>query len=236
MKKGDDRRQLLIDTAERLFYSRGYEQTSIQDILDALHFSKGGFYHHFESKFALMEAICAQRAQQSCEAARAAVEACTGDATEKLNAFFEKSGIWQSDSTDYVGLLIRVAYREDGALMREKMKQRQIELTLPVIERIIVQGVREGVFFVPRGDGVAELVLRLGMQLTDEIAYVLASGREEQDAMAAIVDKLNLYRYAIERLLGAPFGSIVLLRVENLAQIMRAVPAATSRTGEAKAE
>ena len=54
--------------------------------------------------------------------------------------------------------------------------------------------------------------------------------------MAAIVDKLNLYRYAIERLLGAPFGSIVLLRVENLAQIMRAVPAAPPRTGEAKAE
>lgn len=223
MKKGDDRRQLLMDTAERLFYSRGYEQTSIQDILDELHFSKGGFYHHFESKFALMEAICAQRAQQSCEAAREAVEGCEGDAVEKLNAFFEKSGIWQSDSTDYVGLLIRVAYREDGALMREKMKQRQIELTLPVIEKIIAQGVKQGVFFVPRGNSVAELVLRLGMQLTDEIAYVLAAQREETDALTAIMDKLNLYRYAIERLLGAPFGSIILLRGENLADIYRAM-------------
>lgn len=221
MKKGDDRRQLLIDTAERLFYSRGYEQTSIQDILDELHFSKGGFYHHFESKFALLEAICAQRAKQSCEAARAAVEACTGGAVDQLNAFFEKSGIWQSDGTDYVGLLIRVAYREDGALMREKMKQRQIELTLPIVERIISRGVRSGEFFVPRGEGVAELVLRLGMQLTDEIAYVLAGERTETDVLQAIMDKLNLYRYAIERLLGAPFGSVLLLDAQNLAQVCR---------------
>lgn len=223
MKKGDDRRQALIDTAERLFYSRGYEQTSIQDILDALKFSKGGFYHHFESKFALMEAICAQRAQQSCEAAKEAVEACEGSAVEKLNAFFEKSGIWHSDGADYIGLLIRVAYREDGALMREKMKQRQIELTLPVVRKIIAQGVKNGEFFVPRGEGVAELVLRLGMQLTDEIAYVLAGAQDEQEAIAEIIDKLTLYRYAIERLLGASFGSVILLKAEDLAQICQAM-------------
>lgn len=223
MKKGDDRRQALIDTAERLFYSRGYEQTSIQDILDALKFSKGGFYHHFESKHALMEAICVQRAQESCETARKAVEQCEGSAVDKLNAFFEHSGIWHSQGADYIGLLIRVAYREDGALMREKMKQRQIELTLPIIERIISQGVKVGEFFVPRGDGVAELVLRLGMQLTDEIAYVLAGEQEEQEAIASIVDKLSLYRYAIERLLGAPFGSVVLMNAEDLARVCQAM-------------
>ena len=39
MRRGDDRRQALLDTAERLFYARGYEQTSVQDILDELHFS-----------------------------------------------------------------------------------------------------------------------------------------------------------------------------------------------------
>lgn len=219
MKKGEDRRQALLDTAEKLFYSRGYEQTSVQDILDALHFSKGGFYHHFESKLALLEAICAQRAQESCEAARATVDACPGSAVDKLNALFEKSGIWQSDSTDYISLLIRVAYREDGALMREKMKQRQLELTKPILQKIIAEGVRQNLFFVPRGEGVAELVLRLGAQLTDEIAYVLSGAREEQAALAAIFEKLELYRYAIERLLGAPFGSVVLLQAEDLAQV-----------------
>ena len=43
MKKGDLRRQAILDTAEALFFQRGYEETSVQDILDAMGLSKGGF-------------------------------------------------------------------------------------------------------------------------------------------------------------------------------------------------
>ena len=50
MKKGDARRGELLAASEKLFYTKGYENTSVQDILDAVGFSKGGFYHHFDSK------------------------------------------------------------------------------------------------------------------------------------------------------------------------------------------
>ena len=65
MKKGDLRRQAILDTAEALFFERGYEETSVQDILDAMELSKGGFYHHFESKMAVLEAVSARRARSS---------------------------------------------------------------------------------------------------------------------------------------------------------------------------
>ena len=52
LKKGDARRGELLAAAEKLFYTKGYENTSVQDILDAVGFSKGGFYHHFDSKLA----------------------------------------------------------------------------------------------------------------------------------------------------------------------------------------
>ena len=57
MKKGDARRSELLVAAEKLFYTKGYEKTSIQDILDEVGFSKGGFYHHFDSKLSVLEAI-----------------------------------------------------------------------------------------------------------------------------------------------------------------------------------
>ena len=57
MRKGDMRREELIATAERLFYTKGYEKTSVQDILTEMNFSKGGFYHHFESKLQLLDAL-----------------------------------------------------------------------------------------------------------------------------------------------------------------------------------
>ena len=50
MKKGDIKKQEIIQTAEMLFCRYGYNETSVQDILDAIHTSKGSFYHHFESK------------------------------------------------------------------------------------------------------------------------------------------------------------------------------------------
>ena len=67
MKKGDLRKQEILHTAEQLFCRKGYEQTSIQDILDQLHSSKGSFYHHFISKEALLEGICRKRADQIFE-------------------------------------------------------------------------------------------------------------------------------------------------------------------------
>ena len=58
MRKGDRRRWDIMLAAEKLFYEKGYEHTSVQDMLDAMDLSKGGFYHHFESKQSVMVAIC----------------------------------------------------------------------------------------------------------------------------------------------------------------------------------
>src|SRR5438045_3888612 len=51
------RRNEILDAAQRLINTRGYEQMTIQDILNDLQISKGGFYHYFDSKQALLEAL-----------------------------------------------------------------------------------------------------------------------------------------------------------------------------------
>lgn len=64
MRKGDEKRQAILDVAEKLFYTKGYEATSVQDILDVLDTSKGSFYHHFESKEQVLgHPLCATRRQ-----------------------------------------------------------------------------------------------------------------------------------------------------------------------------
>ena len=60
----DLRRNNIIEAAGRLVYTKGYEQMSIQDILDDVHISKGAFYHYFSSKQALLEALIEQMALQ----------------------------------------------------------------------------------------------------------------------------------------------------------------------------
>jgi len=45
-----DSRQEILRTAARLFHQKGYDATSMNDVAAALKFSKGGLYHHFQSK------------------------------------------------------------------------------------------------------------------------------------------------------------------------------------------
>ena len=74
MRKGEEKKQEILTVAERLFCLKGYRETSVQDILDVLKASKGGFYHYFESKEAVLETLCTERAQ------KAKAQAESGDA------------------------------------------------------------------------------------------------------------------------------------------------------------
>ena len=216
MKKGDARRDELLATAEKLFYAKGYEKTSVQDILTEMNYSKGGFYHHFDSKLSVLQAICERRARENCDRARELVAQGTGGACAKLNALFHSAALWQSDNPGFVALLIQVAYRDDGALMREKMEQCQLALIQEVLEDVLRAGIKTKEFFIADVPSCASVVLRLYMQFADEIAFLLAREENEERMIEAMLATLRAYRVAIERVLFAPFGSIVLFEVKEL--------------------
>lgn len=48
----------ILDAATTLFIEKGYDNASMQDILDMTKLSKGAIYHHFRSKADILEAIC----------------------------------------------------------------------------------------------------------------------------------------------------------------------------------
>lgn len=48
----------ILDTAKKLFLEKGWEQTTIQDIVDELgDMTRGAFYHHFKSKDEIIDAV-----------------------------------------------------------------------------------------------------------------------------------------------------------------------------------
>jgi AcrR family transcriptional regulator len=56
-KPPDVRRNELLDSAQALFFNKGYEATTVADIIEKAGVSKGGFYHHFTAKDDLLEAL-----------------------------------------------------------------------------------------------------------------------------------------------------------------------------------
>lgn len=60
--KGDSNRQRIVDAADALFYQRGYNQTSFQDISDATGIPRGNFYYYFKTKDEILNAVVTTRA------------------------------------------------------------------------------------------------------------------------------------------------------------------------------
>ena len=218
LRKGELRRAEILRVAEDLFYEKGYESTTLSDILHALGLSKGGFYHHFESKESLLQAICDKKAEESYRAALEAVNACPGAWADKFNAMFDQYGMWQPGNADFMGLLIRVAYREDNLVMRDKLKKRSMELMLPLVNDIVRGGVAAQEFITPYAAGTGMLVLQLGSSFSDAIAGLMLGDAERLDT-AKILEYLELYRYAVEQVLGAPYGSIVLYQMRQMVDV-----------------
>lgn len=57
-KHSDETRKKILDVAQSLFYEKGYDNTTIQDIVDGLGgLTKGVIYHHFDSKKDILENV-----------------------------------------------------------------------------------------------------------------------------------------------------------------------------------
>ncbi|MGC1451484.1 MAG: TetR/AcrR family transcriptional regulator [Candidatus Sulfotelmatobacter sp.] len=80
-----DSRQEILRTAARLFQQRGYDATSMNDVAAALKLSKGGLYHHFQSKDEILFEIMDHAMELTQERVIAPVRAIT-DPVERLRA------------------------------------------------------------------------------------------------------------------------------------------------------
>lgn len=55
--RGEANRRHIVETANRLFYQRGYNQTSFSDIADATDIPRGNFYYYFKTKDEILAAV-----------------------------------------------------------------------------------------------------------------------------------------------------------------------------------
>lgn len=222
MVKGEKRRALILDTAESLFYQYGYENTSIADLLSAVSLSKGGFYHHFESKQQLLDEICDAKALAACAHAREAM-AQLKDPIAKLNVLFDKNGLWQEENIEFFGLLIRVGSTGCNMMMRERMKEKLTAHLLPVLTQIVQEGCAAKVFYTQYPVRISKILLDILHGFSDELArYLMACGAQTPE-LGEVLRMLEIYRSVTERLLDAPYGSVTLYQIRTIADTMMAV-------------
>lgn len=201
----------IIDSAQRLIYTKGYERMSIQDILDDLQISKGAFYHYFDSKPAVLEAFIERMQHEVGNSLRPIVDDPHLAAIEKLQGFFTAFDRLRSAHRSDVVRLLHVWYNDDNAIVRQKVDDAAREHRAPFLNAIVHQGIEEGVFQMAYPEEAGEVILALlgGMGHT-HARLLLALDQNPADAptLQRIVTVHMACMEAIERALGAPPNSL----------------------------
>src|ERR1700761_9446725 len=108
------RRDAILDATQRLILSNGYAALTVQDILEDLQISKGAFYHYFDSKPAVVEALT-QRLVDDAERTLARItEDHELGAVEKLQLFFGEIVRWKSERRNLMVAMLPVWYAPDN--------------------------------------------------------------------------------------------------------------------------
>jgi AcrR family transcriptional regulator len=212
------KRNEILDVALRLVYSKGYDKMTIQDILDQLEMSKGAFYHYFDSKAEVLEALVERMVTEQVEPHMLAiVQDPHLTAIEKLQRYFDTAVQWKTSQKEFIMELTRVWYSDENALARQKMFNMMVEHVTPLFVEIIQQGVREGIFSTPYPEYVSQVNINLIQGLGDTFARMLLSEEaKNSNALQEAEGLIAAYNDALERILGAPKGSIHLMDLEVL--------------------
>ncbi len=210
------KRKEILDAAQRLVYTKGYDQMSIQDILNDLQISKGAFYHYFGSKSDLLEALIEQMRRDVEPIILPIVEDPNLPALDKFHRFFDTAARWKTARKDYLLSLLRVWYTDENAIVRQKMQTDLIKWASPLLAKIIRQGVQEGALANSFPDQAGEIVLSLQQGLGDTFMDLLLSSAPSSDRAQCAANVVAAYTDALERVLGAPAGSLNLIDAETL--------------------
>jgi AcrR family transcriptional regulator len=206
------RRGELIDCAQRLFLSQGYERTTINDVIVATGLSKGAFYHHFRSKEDLLEAIVARFAQQSLAYVAALQADQARDALASLNLMLALGREWKREHLGELHAMFTTLLKPENAMLYQRIVEAVFAVLTPALAAIIAQGEQEGTFDAGDARVAAETLLWLSNGRRPIVVEALAKAETDADAaIAMVVKRLRAEEAIMDRILGVPPGGVQVL-------------------------
>ncbi|MCW9129590.1 TetR/AcrR family transcriptional regulator [Bacillus paramycoides] len=165
VKEYEERRNEILDTAEKLFVTKGYTKTTVNDILKEIGIAKGTFYHYFKSKEEVMDEIIMRIIKVDVAKAKAIVSNPNIPVLDKLfRILMEQS----PKSGDIKEKMIEQFHQPNNAEMHQKSLVQSIIYLSPVLTEVLKQGIEEGIFSTPYPQETIELLISSAQVIFDD--------------------------------------------------------------------
>ncbi len=197
VKAHDERKNEIIDTAQNLFMTKGYSACSVAEIIDAIGIAKGTFYHYFKSKEEVLDAIVDKGTDMIVNRIYKVLH---DDSLTYIDKIVGSLFAMQIEDTMGNEILDEL-HKAENSLMHQKSIFMIVNRVSPLLEELIIQGNKDGVFNCKHPSQYLKIILSSSVTLLDDGIFPMTK-EEKIEIFSSIVDLL-------EQVLGVEEGAIM---------------------------
>lgn len=193
VKEAEERKNEILDVAEELFATKGFDSTSTNDILDKVKIARGTLYYHFKSKEDILDGVIDRMIGQ------AMVRAAQIAAKKEVPVLERLTGAILAMNIDN-GLgheVMEQMHKPQNALMHQKIQEKLLSGIVPILADLVEEGNQQGIFHTEYGTEGIEMIMLYANTMFDDLLE--QTPQQKQQRMQGFI-------YNTERLLGAESG------------------------------
>lgn len=195
VKEAEERKNEILDAAEKLFGAKGFDHTSTNDIINEIGIARGTLYYHFKSKEDILDAMIERITRQLIAKATDIVQKKEIPVLQRLTM-----AIMALNVNNELGLeVMQQVHKPQNALMHQKMQETLLSGVNPLITGLIEEGIQQDIF---RTDYPAEAVEMTMLYSSTAFDSMTVYTEEERQR------KIVAFIYNLEQLLGMEHGSM----------------------------
>ena len=188
MKKGERRKQELLKIAYRMFIEKGYENTSIDEIIAEAGIAKGTYYYYFESKEATLEAVIEMMIEEEVGRAKAVLETSLPVPQKLVSVIYS---LRPAQDEQVIAKALDVT---ENIVMHEKVNRRIVEEAVPLLTAVVKEGISQGIFECTNIEERVRMLLIISQHIFDDGIFT------DRD--------VEVYIDVVEKTLGAKGGTM----------------------------
>lgn len=192
MKK-NERKQELLKIAYNMFLTKGYDDTSIDDIIHEAQIAKGTYYYYFESKEATLEEVINMMINEEVESAKRLLNSPIS-IPEKLVGVITSLRPKINEQE-----IQNILNKKENIVMHEKINNRIIEKAIPLLEQIVNEGIQSNIFKCNH--------------INERLRMLLIMSNELFDSDKFNINEVEVFIDTAEKMLGAKEGTLEFIKM-----------------------
>lgn len=193
-------RDKILKSAYNLFATKGFEKTTVADIINQADCSKGGFYHHFRSKNDVIDGITMNYVADLRKSYKKIIENKDRSVIDIMNNLIiivnkikeERVNEWPKVSKIFM-------FEGNDAIINKMVNEFEL-VTTEFYEELIVLGISEGVFSVKHPKFLAEVITKEIFKLYEKATTVVMS--KDENSINEFQNRLDFFEDLLNKTLG----------------------------------